>query len=187
MKCALFFVYQLKLAWQKKKLTTGLLTWLKGNKILFMLPLVAAHHCGTPLRLQCCYRCCCCCRYCCCFCNLIMHLIKEMKFLLRLFAYSLAGSSRRFYVNHARVWVHVCACVCVSVCVLPFCCLFRFVCHIPHFSVARCQLPSSSAFLFSHNFFECGWISAILRCDRQQRPQPAEGGQARIPWDRGLG
>lgn len=60
----------------------------------------------------------------------------------------------------------------MPLCVLPFCCLFCFVCHIPHFFLgfraAASELPPSAAFLFSHNFFECGWISAILRCDRQK-------------------
>lgn len=85
-----------------------------------------------------------------------------MKFLLRLFAYPLAASARFL----------LCCSVRVCVCVLPFCWLFCFVCHIPHFPLgfraAASELPPSAAFLFSHNFFECGWISAILRCDRQK-------------------
>lgn len=68
--------------------------------------------------------------------------------------------------------------------VLPFCCLFRFVCDIPHFShVPPAELPPSSTFLFSHNFFECGWISAILRCGRPSpdaaaSAAPFKGGQS---------
>lgn len=107
-----------------------------------------------------------------------MHLIKEMKFLLRLFAYPLAGSSRVFAFMLPCQGVCVPVCVCLRVCVLPFCWLFCFVCHIPHtsFSTASercfpCFLPPSAAFLFSHNFFECGWISAIFTM------RPPKGGQ----------
>lgn len=144
-----------------------------------------------PTRLHCCYwwRCCfccychCCC--CCCFCNLIMHLIKEMKFLLRLFAYSLAGSSRRFYVYPARVWVCVYMCVCACGCIaillpVPFCLPYSTLfSHVP-----PAEPPPSSTFLFSHNFFECGWISAILRCDRPGPDAPQRWAKPVVPaWE----
>lgn len=107
-----------------------------------MLPLVAAHHFSTPTRLHCYYYCCRCCYCCCCFCNLIMHLIKEMKFLLRLFAYSLASSSRRFYVYPARVWVCVWVCVCVWLgeCVWVYC----------HFVACSVLFAIFHTFLVSH-------------------------------------
>lgn len=87
--------------------------------------------------------------FCHCFCNLIMHLIKEMKFLLRLFAHSRRWH-RAFllWFNHPNPTCHTC--------VLPFG-LFPFAFSpFPTFPPFFLRIFPNTAVLFSHNFFECG-------------------------------
>lgn len=100
--------------------------------------------------------CCCHAQYhsggCCfCICNLIMHLIKEMKFLLRLFAHS-----RRWHRAFAfMIFPALSSAVCVLFALFFF--AFSFSCGVLFcFPPQLERVFPNPAVLFSHNFFECG-------------------------------